>query len=238
MVEYNPFSDEIVKGDPLPIYKRLRDEAPAYYLEEYDTWALSRFEDIWKASGDMKHLTAAKGTTAAHLLTKVQPVTPMINMMDAPDHTRLRSAFRKKFAAPEVAKLEPVIRRIVSDCIDRRLDDGRMDVLADLSSQVAVTVACMISGLPPEDGPLLNELVWRFFKREEGHDGMTDAGLAAMGEMFAYFHDKIAERREGKSKHDILQQLIEFEQDGVRLDDAALASHLSMLIISSKMLEG
>jgi len=231
MVEYNPFSDQIVKGDPLPIYKQLRDEAPAYYLEEYDTWALSRFEDIWKASGDMKHLTAAKGTTSAHLLTKVQPVTPMINMMDPPDHTRLRGAFRKKFAAPEVAKLEPVIRKIATDCIDRGQDEGRMDVMADLSSQVAVTVACMISGLPPEDGPLLNELVWRFFKREEGHDGMTEAGLAAMGEMFAYFHGKIAERRAGDAKDDILQQLIEFEQDGERLEDEALASHLSMLII-------
>jgi cytochrome P450 len=231
MVHYNPFSDEVVKGDPLPIYKQLRDEAPAYYLEEYDTWALSRFEDIWKASGDMKHLTAEKGTTAAHLLTKVQPVTPMINMMDAPDHTRLRAAFRKKFAAPEAARLEPVIRQIVTDCIDRALDKNHMDVLADLSSQVAVTVACMISGLPPEDGPLLNDLVWRFFKREEGHDGMTEAGLAAMGEMFGYFHEKIAERRAGESRDDILQQLLEFEQDGVRLDDEALASHLSMLII-------
>jgi len=231
MVEYNPFSDEIVKGDPLLIYKQLRDEAPAYYLEEYDTWALSRFEDIWKASGDMKHLTAAKGTTSAHLLTKIQPVTPMINMMDPPDHTRLRGAFRKKFAAPEVAKLEPVIRRIVTDCLDRCQDAGRMDVMADLSSQVAVTVACMISGLPPEDGPLLNELVWRFFKREEGHDGMTEAGLAAMGEMFGYFHEKIAERRAEDAKDDILQQLIEFEQDGERLEDEALASHLSMLII-------
>ena len=79
MVQYNPFSDEVMKGDPLPIYKQLRDEAPAYYLEEYDTWALSRFEDIWKASADMKHLTAAHGTTSAHLMTKVQPVTPMIN---------------------------------------------------------------------------------------------------------------------------------------------------------------
>jgi cytochrome P450 len=231
MVEYNPFSDEIVKGDPLAVYKRLRDEAPAYYLEEYDTWALSRFEDIWKASGDMKHLTAAKGTTSSHLLTKVQPVTPMINMMDAPDHTRLRGAFRQKFAAPEVAKLEPVIRRIVTDCIDRCQDAGRMDVMADLSSQVAVTVACMISGLPPEDGALLNELVWRFFKRQEGHDGMTEDGLAAMGEMFGYFHEKIAERRAGEAKDDILQQLIEFEQDGERLEDEALASHLSMLII-------
>ena len=231
MVEYNPFSEECIKGDPLPIYKQLRDEAPAYYLEEYDTWALSRFEDIWKASGDMKNLTAAKGTTSAHLLTKVQPVTPMINMMDPPDHTRLRGAFRKKFAAPEVALLEPLIRGIVTRCIDEALPKGRMDVLADLSSQVAVTVACTISGLPPEDGPLLNDLVWRFFKREEGHDGMTEDGLAAMGEMFGYFHEQIAKRRAGEAKDDILQQLLDFEQDGAPLDDEALASHLSMLII-------
>ena len=231
MVDYNPFAEEVVKGDPLPIYKKLRDESPAYYLEEYDTWVLSRFADIWKASGDMKHLTAALGTTSAHLLTKVQPVTPMINMMDAPDHSRLRSSFRKKFAAPVVEKLEPIVRQIAKDCLDRVDDQGEMDVMADLSSQIAVTVACMISGLPPEDGPLLNELVWRFFKREEGHDGMTEAGLAAMGEMFAYFHEKIEERRAGRPKDDVLQVLLEFEQDGKKLENEALASHLSMLII-------
>ena len=60
MVDYNPFADEIVHGDPLPIYRRLRDEAPAYHLAEFDTWALSRFEDIWKASADTKHLTAER----------------------------------------------------------------------------------------------------------------------------------------------------------------------------------
>lgn len=179
----------------------------------------------------MKQLTAAEGATSAYLLMKLQPVTPMVNMMDQPDHTRLRGAFRKKFAATEVAKLEPVIRQLVTDCIDRCQDAGRMDVMADLSSQVAVTVACMISGLPSEDTPLLNELVWRFFKRKEGHDGMTEAGLVAMGEMFGYSHEKIAERRAGDAKDDILQQLIEFEQDGERLEDEALASHLSMPII-------
>jgi cytochrome P450 len=231
MVEYNPFSDEVVKGDPLPIYKRLRDEAPAYYLEEYDTYALSRFEDIWKASADMKHLTAAQGTTSAHLLTKVQPVTPMINNMDPPDHTRLRSTFRKRFAAPEVAKLEPMIREIARDRLEVARDTGGLDVIHEMTAQVAVTVACTISGLPAEDGPFLNDLVWRFFKREEGHDGATDAGLAAMGEMFAYFHEQIAARRASGPEQDVLQSLLEFEQDGKKLDDDALASHLAMLII-------
>ncbi len=231
MVEYNPFSDEVVKGDPLPIYKRLRDEAPAYYLEDYDTWALSRFEDIWKASADMKHLTAAHGTTSAHLLTKVQPVTPMINNMDPPDHTRLRSAFRKPFAAPEVAKLEPLIRTIAEERLEAARDRGGLDVIHDMTAHVAVSVACTISGLPPEDGPYLNDLVWRFFKREEGHDGATEAGLEAMNEMFAYFHEQIAARRKAGPKQDVLEILLQFEQDGAKLDDDALASHLAMLII-------
>ena len=87
-------------------------------------------------------------------------------------------------------------------------------------------------------GSLADDLVYRFFKREEGHDGMTEDGLAAMGELFAYFHDKIAERRASGPKDDVLQRLLEFEQDGQKLDDEALASHLSMLIIGGSFLVG
>jgi cytochrome P450 len=48
MVEYNPFSQEVMR-DPHPVYARLRAEAPVYHIEEYDAWALSKFEDIWQA---------------------------------------------------------------------------------------------------------------------------------------------------------------------------------------------
>ena len=111
MVDYDPFSEEVMR-DAGPIYKRLRDEAPAYYCEKWDCWALSRFEDIWKASADTRHFTATHGTTSAHLLTKVQPATPMLNLMDPPEHSKLRSRMRGYFAAPEVAALEPLIRKM------------------------------------------------------------------------------------------------------------------------------
>ena len=45
-LHYDPFDPEIIHGDPHPIYRRLRDEAPAYYVERYDCWALSRFADV------------------------------------------------------------------------------------------------------------------------------------------------------------------------------------------------
>jgi cytochrome P450 len=230
MLEYDPFSEEVMR-DPGPIYKRMRDEAPAYYCEKWDCWALSRFADIWKASADVKHLTATRGTTSAHLLTKVQPVTPMLNLMDPPEHSKLRSAMRAYFAAPEVAPLESMIRDMARQSLAQAVEAGGMDAIVDYSAPIAVTVACTVNGLPVEDGPLLNDLVWRFFARQEGTVGMTADGLAAFGEMDTYFKKLIAQRRKNPGPPSVLQTLLETEVDGAKLDDSAIASHLSMLII-------
>ena len=37
-LRYDPYSEEALR-DPYSIYKRLRAEKPAYYLEQYDAWA-------------------------------------------------------------------------------------------------------------------------------------------------------------------------------------------------------
>ncbi len=47
-VYYDPYDVDIV-GDPYPTYARLREEAPLYYNERYDFWALSRHADVEKA---------------------------------------------------------------------------------------------------------------------------------------------------------------------------------------------
>ena len=104
--EYDPFAEEI-RLDPHPTYKRLRDEAPVYYMAKYDAWALSRFQDIWDVcSSDA--LSASRGTTPAQLLTKDQPVSPMINVMDPPSHTKLRSVIRTCFLPRHVRSVEPI----------------------------------------------------------------------------------------------------------------------------------
>ncbi|MGB7165020.1 MAG: cytochrome P450, partial [Mycobacterium sp.] len=43
---YDPF-DPAVMADPLGYYRVLRDLYPLYYLPQWDTFALSRFADIW-----------------------------------------------------------------------------------------------------------------------------------------------------------------------------------------------
>ena len=44
-VYYDPFDFEI-DNDPYPAWKRLRDEAPLYYNDKYQFYALSRYEDV------------------------------------------------------------------------------------------------------------------------------------------------------------------------------------------------
>lgn len=231
MVEYDPFAQEVM-DDPWPFYARLREESPAHYLERWDCWALSRFEDLWNAAGDDATYMAGRGTSTAHLLTRVMGVTPMIGVMDPPDHTRVRAAVRGFFAPRRIHGLEPIIRGWVREYLARIRGAGRADLVADFAKPLAARVACLVAGYPIEHGEHLGELVHRFFARVPGHEGMTPDGLVALQEMGAYFTGMARERRSRPSAGpDILNALLAFEIGGRRYTDEELASHLSMILI-------
>ena len=42
---FDPY-DVAIDANPYPVFRRLRDEAPLYYNEKHDFYALSRFEDV------------------------------------------------------------------------------------------------------------------------------------------------------------------------------------------------
>jgi cytochrome P450 len=231
MVEYNPFSEEVM-ADPHPVYRRLREEAPVYRLADHACWALSRFEDVWNASMDAKSYSVARGTTPSQLLTKIQPVTPMLNNMDPPDHTRLRAQLRPFFAPARIRELETTIRELFCEALDGLMESGGGDLVGEFGTRVATKVASIVAGIPLEDAEMLYRLVQRFFAHEEGVDGMSPDGIAAMLEMFEYFGALAARRRAaGTQSAHPLDVLIEFEQGGRRLEDAVIASHMSLLLI-------
>jgi cytochrome P450 len=96
--------------------------------------------------------------------------------------------------------------------------------------RMATQVASLIAGFPREDGGMLYDLVQRFMGREEGVDGMTADGLAAMAEMGGYFAELAGKRRAAGTRGEHpLDLLLDFD-DGA-LDDAAVASHMIMLLV-------
>jgi cytochrome P450 len=228
---YHPYSPEIIE-DPHPVYRRLREEAPCYFLADWDTWFLSRFDDIWNASMDGESYSTAGGTTTAQLVSQVQPVTPMLANFDPPRHTALRSRISPYFTPGAVRRLEPRIAEIVDQAFAAVREKPEVDVYGDFAARVSVKVACLANGFPMEDSEMLNALVWRFFAREEGVQGMTSDGVQAMMEMFAYFGALVNERRRAGADGDsVVDLLCRYEEEGQRYDVESASSHLSLFLI-------
>ncbi len=232
MVDYNPFDPKIIMGDPQPVYKALRDESPVHYLEKWDAWTLARFEDVWNACADGSCFSAASGTTASHLLTKVQPVTPMINMMDAPEHSKLRARVKPFFGPARVAKLAGLVREFVDARLDAVADQETFDVVQYLAQPMATFVASLVAGFPTEDGAFLREVVDRFFARDPETEAMTEDGRAAMDDMFAYLAQlSAAARKSGAEEDSVIARLLAWEGEDGKLDDVGIASHLSLFLV-------
>ena len=234
MVEYNPLMLEVMK-DPLPIYKQLREEAPAYYVEEFDCWALSRFEDIWQQSADNESYSAAqRGTTPAHLITKQQDVFPSVNMMDPPEHVRNRALISGAFKPRRVAGMAPTVEKIVARHAENLIPGKEVDLAADFIGKIAMEVSCLLLGLPMEDADEVYAYVNRFFARAPDRPGMTEDGLSAAAELNAYLEKLIALRRAQPTDDDVLlNAYLNARFDGQPLPDDNIASQMATLVIGS-----
>ncbi len=231
-VEYDPFSHEVIHGDNHAIYRRLREESPIHFMPRWDAFALSRFEDVWWAcEGDF--ISNGRGATTAHLLTKIQPVLPLLNNMDPPDHTKLRGGLRKHFMPARMRTLEPWIRKVVVDLLDPWTSGDKLEFVEDFAQRLAMQVGCKVIGLPVEDEILLRRMVSAFFARKPGQAGMTEEGLAAMMEMNDYLRRISAEQRaHPPAEPNAITVLREYRNTaGQALDDDAIGSHLSLLLI-------
>ena len=232
MVEYDPFSQAIM-DDPHPIYRAMREEAPAYHLAEYNAWAYSRFDDVWNAAQDPDTYSSAQGTTSAHLLLKNLEVFPALDMMDPPRHTALRSAVRGFFTPGRLKRFETHFRNIVKQRLDVVRESGRFDVVKDLGSHLSTLSVCAVLELPEADSEQLRGWVDAVFSREPGNIGLTEEGIAAYGHLDAYFAQWIARRRKlSEQPPDVLGTFLDTEFEGQRMDDDTAASHMKELVIA------
>ncbi len=231
-LHYDPYSEEAL-SEPHAIYQRLRAEKPAYYLEKYDAWALSRFEDVWNASLDTEsYSVAAAGASSGHLLTRQLPIFPSLMHTDPPDHTRMRTQINAPFTPRRVAALEPTIRAIVRDQLARIAERGEADAYTDLAQPVATRVTCLVLGLPEGDAPQLEAIVTRIFAREPGMVGLPESSIAAFGELDAYFLAMVQQRRRTPSDaDDMLARHLRVELADRRPSDQEIASFMTTLLI-------
>ena len=112
-IVYDPY-DYTIDADPHPIWKRMRDEAPVYWNEQYRFWALSRFADVYAASRDIEPVSSARGTVRELIDPPIEAFAPRI-VQDPPDHTVLRALVSGAFTPRRIASLEDRIRVLVAE---------------------------------------------------------------------------------------------------------------------------
>jgi len=222
VIPYTPYLDEVI-DDPYPAYKRLRDEAPAYFIEEYGCWFVSRFEDVWKCELDRKSFTVTDGLLPNQLavpladqeerreLMAEMAFGNSISTLDPPLHTPLRSAISDLFKPGGAAALEEFTRSRVRQFIDDFAARGECDVVADLAMRTSVRVACHLIGLPEADVDFFVSRINKSFERDRGVPGMPERSLQANMELFAYLEEYVARHRTDRLPYDCaLNRLYDF----------------------------
>jgi cytochrome P450 len=206
---YDPYDVEIY-ADPYPVFRRLRDEAPIYYNEQYGFYALSRFTDVKDAFGDPATFSSAKGTMLETINSDFVPSPGFFINEDPPIHGGHRSVLSRVFTPRRVALLEPQIRSLAGQLLDDLGDRDSFDFVTELSALVPMRVIGMLLGIPDEDQDEIRVRTDERLRREPGKAN-EKAGRYGDGGPFGAYLDWRAEHPSDDLMTDLLS--VEFEDE-------------------------
>ncbi|RIL03062.1 MAG: cytochrome P450 [Proteobacteria bacterium] len=228
---YDPYAYE-VHEDPFPIYRRLRDEAPAYWNESLRLWALSRHADVLAGFKDWQRFSSRFGVSIdAGTFHENASATMSFLAMDPPRHDRLRALVSKGFTPRRVAELEPRIRAIALEYLGGLRGRDGCDFIRDFAGKLPMDVISEMLGVPAADRAMLRGWADDMVHREEGVREMPKAAIEGGLRALHYFSEMLSERRRAPG-NDLTGALVTAEIDGDRLSDREIIGFLILMVVA------
>jgi len=129
-------------------------------------WMLISHDAIFEASRDWEgfsseFMSRAQEKAMRAMLPADAPHIPraLPISVDPPDHTKYRLPLQAAFAPKAVAALKPQITALANQLIDRVVDRGRCEFVADIAEPLPVQVFLKMMGLPLERQPEFRAIV-------------------------------------------------------------------------------
>lgn len=213
-VAWDPLNEKY-KTDPHSIWKRLRDEAPLYYNEQLDFYAVSRFADVDAFSRDPKNFCSSHGTVLEMLGPDRAEFEIMI-FMDPPEHTRYRRLVSKAFTPRRMKTLEDDIRGLCARLLDSLVGKGSFDYVQDFGARVPAYVIAALLGVPEEDRDMFRGLIDETFHLDPEKGMYNDVSFEAMAKLHDYMAATLADRQKNP-RDDMFTDLLNaelVEEDG------------------------
>jgi cytochrome P450 len=210
-IYYDPY-DYDIDVDPYPLWKRMRDEAPLYYNERYDFYALTRFDDVEKALVDWRTYISGNGSVLEMIKAKLEMPPGSILFEDPPAHDVHRSLLARVFTPKRMNAIEPKVREFCARSLDPLVGSGSFDFISDLGAQMPMRTIGMLLGIPEEDQERIRDQLDEGLRLNEGVMPESDLDYSSFAtEDFANYID-------WRAKHpsdDLMTELLNAEFEDV-----------------------
>jgi len=227
---FNPVAPDYFEN-PYEIYRRMRDEAPIYYDEVEDFYALTRHADVAAAFKDYESFSSARGCDLSMVRTGEVPQKSII-FMDPPDHRHMRSLLNKAFTPRAIQSQRETVIELVEHYLSKA-DPDHFDVVQDFSGPFPVEVITRMAGVPEEFRQQVRHWIDTSLQRDPGQIDLSEANMQANIDSAVYYYGLVQERRENP-QDDMINRLIAAEVPGEngelrKLDDIEITGFLTLL---------
>jgi cytochrome P450 len=254
MVEETPWQQALRyanRANPYPFYTELRKTPVARQPD--GTYVVSTYREIVQLLHDPRvssDVTKRPGATAvgAPLGPESSPLTqviiePNIITQDPPEHDRDRRRMARHFGPPHsprmISDLEPEIRRIVADLLDRMKGKTRIDVVEEFAFPLPVTVICRILGVPEDDIPRFHAWIETALDAldlgpeaaSEEQQRRVAENVGAVGE-FRQFLVELLERYANQPGPGMLSAMVHDDGSEGRMSQGSLISNAVLLLFA------
>jgi cytochrome P450 len=227
---FHPCSQEYF-DNPYEVYKRMRDEAPLYYDEDEDFYALTRHEDVAAAFKDHESFSSARGCDLGMVRSGEVPQKSII-FMDPPDHRHMRSLLNKAFTPRAIQAQRDTVVELVEHYLGKA-DPDDFDVVQDFSGPFPVEVITRMAGVPEDFRQQVRHWIDNSLQRKPGQIELDDDNMQANIESGMYYYGLVVERRQNP-QDDMISRLIAAEIPGEngemrKLDDIEITGFTTLL---------
>lgn len=205
---YDPY-DFVIDDDPYPVWRRMREEAPLYYNDKYNFYALSRYVDVARALPDWQNYRSGKGTTADILFNGIDVPPGILLFEDPPLHDIHRRLLSRVFTPRRMLAVEDMVRGFCSRALDPLRDREGFDFVGDLGAFMPMRTIGYLLGIPEEGQEQIR-------RRTDQNIAVGDAAGDVSATVFAESLALFAEYIEWRATHpsdDLMTELLNAEVD-------------------------
>ncbi len=158
-MSFDPFGADY-QADPALALKWARDQEPVFYSTELGYWIVTKYDDVkavfrdnilFSPSVALEKITPA-GNEAQAILSRYgfNMQRTMVNE-DEPDHMERRRLLLDDFLPANLEKHEATVRSLTRKYMDRFVDRGHADLVADIFYDIPLTVALHFLGVSDDE---------------------------------------------------------------------------------------